>query len=250
MADTAGFQFSQHRAAVPCHAVAIIIGVTKQSMVFEIYRRPQPVKLRHHFGNAALRVMLTDRPDSPASVARTVPAGHLMRGALETDHALPAHILRCPCVIHKQARPVMAREARLFYGRMACRGFETSGHSVFRIINAHAHAEERLDNLDAYRPNDQIQSIAQHVFGCTHIMLAATNGQTETRIHNIQLRIDTQRSSKKYRPVGGVSVEKEPVVKIPLAGSQGHWLRCLMKRIIIRGRQHKCLTLQRCRHRF
>ena len=53
-------------------------------------------------------------------------------------------------------------------------------------------------------------------------MLPTINGQTETRIHNIQLRIDTQRRGKKHRPVGGVSVEKEPVVKIPLAGSQSH----------------------------
>ena len=185
MADSAGFQVLQHRAAVPRRAVAIIICVAKQNMVFKVYRRPQPVKLRHHFGNAALRVGVANGPDAPAPVARAVPIRDAMNAAAKPDLALPAHILRRACIIHKQARPIMAGKARLFDRRMASRGFDAGGNSVFRIIDADAHADEWLDNLDTHRPDHQVQPVAQHVFGGAQIMLLAIDHETEARIHNI-----------------------------------------------------------------
>ena len=76
--------------------------------------------------------------NAPATVARTVPAGDIMRGAVKSDLTLPDHILCRPCVIHKQARPVMAREARLLNRRMAGCGFQAGGYRVLRIIDTYA----------------------------------------------------------------------------------------------------------------
>ena len=185
-----------------------------------------------------MRLGHADLPNAPAAVAGAATAAHFDFFPAQIKRAGPVDILRGARQIHHHARALAACEARLFNGFMARRGGQAAAQAAFIIGQCDAGFAHRFDNFDSQRPDGQGKSVTQHFFGGAQIILPPLIRQRKTGIHNVQLRIDAERSGEEDRAVGAIAIKEKAVIKIAVAARIGHRLGRLVQRIIIGWCQH------------
>ena len=212
-------------------------------MIVKIERRPQPPELRQGPLRRGLRFGCADRADPPASITRAAASTDVNRLPIDGHRPGPFAILGQPRIVHQQARPVAAREARLLDRPVAHGQGDVGGDRAVIVAYDDPDLLQRLDNFHADRADEQHRTFALHPLRCTEIILLAANRDAKGGVHDVKLWIDAQRRGEKDAPVGRIAVEEITVVEIAVSARNRNRLGRLVQRVIITPGKHRPLSL-------
>jgi len=109
---------------------------------------------------------------------------------------------------------------------------------VIVLGDSNAQAAQRLQHLDAQRPDVGVHPLHAEHSRNPQIVLHAVGNDAERAVHHVQMRIDPERRRKETRPIGRVAVEEITVVKIPVRPRISDRLGCLMDGKIVGFGEH------------
>ena len=228
------------RPRVPNRPRPVFVDVKKDRSVGEIERGPDPVELRRAGRHAGLRVGSADGAHAPAAIAGTAPAvgPHRDLFAIHLQATGPAAVLRHPRTVDEHARTFPVGEARFLDGKRAARKLQVQGEA-FRLFEPEADPLQRCQDFDRETAHPGVHALHVERAGKEDAALPALPQHRDRTVHDVEMRIDTERTREEPRPVRVVAVVEIPVVEVPVRARIGDWLGRLVDRILVTPTQHR-----------
>ena len=232
-------QLRDRAVGVPGGPVGLLVRVEQDDSILEVNRRPEPEELGGRL-NGPQVVALTHRADPPGAVSRPENRRSCDLGpfTVDLDPPLVVPVLRESRQIHERSGTQASEEAGLLDHPSPGVKRQVSAEPVLVLAHPNTQCPQRLDDLDLDGADTRIHALHPEGAGGEDAVLNAATYDAEGPIHDVEIRVDPERSREVELPRPVVPVEEVAVVEVPARPGVRDGLGRLVDRVVVASAEH------------